>query len=57
MAADILATQGAKASAIMIFTLLNQINSVSAGKGLRYIDVGKWSNTKEQNTPSDIHCE
>ena len=34
MGADVLATQGAKASATMIFTMLNQINSVPARKGL-----------------------
>ena len=30
MGADVLATQGARASATMIFTLLNQINLVPA---------------------------
>ena len=30
MGADVLAMQGARASAPMIFTMLNQINSVSA---------------------------
>ena len=34
MVADVLATQGARASATMIFTMLNRINSVSAGKRL-----------------------
>ena len=31
MGADVLATQGARASATMIFTMLNRINSVPAG--------------------------
>ena len=30
MGADVLATQGARASATMIFTLLNRINSIPA---------------------------
>ena len=34
MGADVLATQGARASATMIFTVLNWINSVSAREGL-----------------------
>ena len=34
MGADVLATQGARASAIMIFTMLNRINSVPARQGL-----------------------
>ena len=34
MAADDLVTQGARASATMIFTMLNQINSVPAHQGL-----------------------
>ena len=33
MGADVLATQGARASAIMIFTLLNRINSIPLVKG------------------------
>ena len=33
MDADVLATQGARASATMMFTMLNQINSVPARKG------------------------
>ena len=34
MGADVLATQGARASATMIFTMLNQIDLVSARQGL-----------------------
>ena len=33
MGADVLETQGARASATMIFTVLNQINSVPHVKG------------------------
>ena len=35
MGADVLATQGARASATMILTLLNQVNSVPGHKGLK----------------------
>ena len=49
MTADGLAMQGARASATMIFTMLNQINSVPARLGLIYSDIsrhhGSYSNT------------
>ena len=39
MAADVLVTQGARASATMILTQFNRVNSVPARKGLRCIAV------------------
>ena len=35
MGADVLATQGARVSATMVFTLMNRIDSVFARQGLR----------------------
>ena len=36
MSAEVLATQGARASATMILTMLNQINAAPARYALRY---------------------
>ena len=52
MGADVLATQGASASAIMIFTMLNRINSISryCWKACKADDVGF---TAVDNTGND----
>ena len=39
MGADVLATQGARASEIMMFTMLNRVNSVPARKELKGYDM------------------
>ena len=39
MGADVLETQGAKASAIMIMTLLNWVNSVPTCQGLTNVNI------------------
>ena len=71
MGADVLATQGARASATMIFTMLNQINSVPTHEALnpwvsmvtlfsmvRQTEEGqRWADSKNGNTTGVlIHC-
>ena len=49
MGADVLGTQGARASATMIFTMLNQINLVTACQGLTLKDINELNHNKSQH--------